>query len=66
MRAGTALIARGEFSIVVAALGATLVDGAELGALAAGYVLVTAVVGPLAAKYSDRIPIPAFARPATV
>lgn len=50
LRAGTALIARGEFSIVIAALGADLADGPELGALAAGYVLVTAVVGPLAAK----------------
>ena len=65
LRAGTALIARGEFSIVVAALGATLIDGEELGALAAGYVLVTALVGPLAAKFSDRIPVPAFVRPAT-
>ena len=51
-RAGSTLIARGEFSIVIAALGADLADGPELGALAAGYVLVTAVVGPLAAKFS--------------
>jgi len=58
LRAGTVLIARGEFSIVIAALGAELADGAELGALAAGYVLVTAVVGPLAARFSDQIPIP--------
>ena len=46
MRAGTVLIARGEFSIVIAALGSSLVDGPDLGALAAGYVLITAVVGP--------------------
>lgn len=59
LRAGTALIARGEFSIVIAALGADLLDGPELGALAAGYVLVTAIVGPIAAKYADRIPLPA-------
>jgi monovalent cation:H+ antiporter-2, CPA2 family len=58
MRAGTVLIARGEFSIVIAALGAELVDGPELGALAAAYVLATAVIGPLAAKYADRIPVP--------
>ena len=58
LRAGTALIARGEFSIVIAALGADLLDGPELGALAAGYVLVTAIVGPIAAKFSDRIPLP--------
>ena len=58
LRAGTVLIARGEFSIVIAALGASLVDGPELGALAAGYVLITAIVGPLAAKFSDRIALP--------
>jgi CPA2 family monovalent cation:H+ antiporter-2 len=58
MRAGMTLIARGEFSIVIAALGAGLVDGPELGALAAGYVLITAILGPLAAKFADRIPSP--------
>ena len=58
LRAGTVLMARGEFSIVIAALGASLVDGPELGALAAGYVLITAIVGPLAAKFSDRLPLP--------
>jgi len=57
LRAGTALIARGEFSIVIASLGATADDGAELGALAAAYVLLTAILGPLAAKYADRIPL---------
>ena len=55
LRAGTVLIARGEFSIVIAALGAAAADGAELGALAAGYVLMTAIAGPLIAKYSDRV-----------
>jgi CPA2 family monovalent cation:H+ antiporter-2 len=59
MRTGTVLIARGEFSIVIAALGSELVDGPELGALAAAYVLLTAIVGPLAARYADHIPIPA-------
>jgi K+:H+ antiporter subunit KhtU len=58
LRAGTVLIARGEFSIVIAALGAGLVDGPELGALAAGYVLLTAMVGPVVSKFSDRIPLP--------
>jgi monovalent cation:H+ antiporter-2, CPA2 family len=58
LRAGTVLMARGEFSIVIAALGASLVDGPELGALAAGYVLITAIIGPLAAKFSDQIPLP--------
>lgn len=55
-RAGAALIARGEFSIVIAALGAGGADAEELGALAAAYVLLTAVAGPLAAKYVDRLP----------
>jgi CPA2 family monovalent cation:H+ antiporter-2 len=54
-RAGTVLIARGEFSIVIAALGADLADGPELGALAAGYVLVTAVLGPLLTRFSDQL-----------
>ncbi|HEV8116170.1 MAG TPA: cation:proton antiporter [Acidimicrobiales bacterium] len=55
LRAGTVLIARGEFSVVIAALGAATADGAELGALAAAYVLMTAIAGPLAAKLSDRM-----------
>jgi CPA2 family monovalent cation:H+ antiporter-2 len=58
MRAGATLIARGEFSIVIAALGASLADGPELGALVAGYVLVTAIAAPFAAKYADRITMP--------
>ena len=52
------LIARGEFSIVIAALGSSLVNGPELGALAAGYVLLTAIIGPMAAKFADQIPLP--------
>ena len=50
-------MARGEFSIVIAALGVDLADGPELGALAAGYVLVTAIVGPVATRYADQIPL---------
>ncbi len=63
LRAGLALSARGEFSIVIAALGAGLADGVELGALAAGYVLITAVGGPLLARYADEIPLPSRLRP---
>ena len=55
VRVGTVLIARGEFSIVIAALGVGIADGAHLGALAAAFVLITALVGPLAAKYADRL-----------
>ena len=58
VRAGTVLIARGEFSIVIASLGVGTVDGSELGAFVAAYVLITAVFGPVATKYADRIPIP--------
>ena len=60
VRAGTVLIARGEFSIVIASLAVGTVDGGEVGAFVAAYVLITAVAGPLAAKYADRIPIPAL------
>ena len=58
MRAGTVLIARGEFSIVIASLAVGTVDSGEIGAFVAAYVLITAVAGPLAAKYADHIPIP--------
>lgn len=63
MRAGTVLMARGEFSIVIAALGSDLVDGPDLGALAASYVLITAVAGPLITKVADTIPVPARFQP---
>ena len=56
LRAGAALIARGEFSIVIASLGAGTAHGGDLGALAAAYVLLTAVAGPVVAKYADRLP----------
>jgi CPA2 family monovalent cation:H+ antiporter-2 len=49
LRAGAALIARGEFSIVIASLGATTAHSAELAAVAAAFVLLTALIGPLAA-----------------
>lgn len=53
-RAGATLLARGEFSVIIASLGSGLAKGEELGALAACYVLMTAVAGPLVAKYVDR------------
>ena len=53
LRAGSVLIARGEFSIVIASLGADLVDGPDLGALAAAFVLVTAIAGPLITRALD-------------
>lgn len=54
LRAGTALIARGEFSIVIAGLAAAA-GSAEIKPVATAYVLLLAVVGPLLAKYSDAI-----------
>jgi CPA2 family monovalent cation:H+ antiporter-2 len=53
-RAGAALAARGEFSIVIASLGARLVDGGDLSSVSAAFVLVTAIVSPLLAKFVDR------------
>jgi CPA2 family monovalent cation:H+ antiporter-2 len=61
LRTGTTLAARGEFSIVVASLGATLADGDQLGAVAAGFVLLTALFGPLAARFAGRPAAPARA-----
>lgn len=55
LRAGATLIARGEFSIVIAALGAGTADASELAAVAAAYVLLTAIAGPFAAKYADAL-----------
>lgn len=49
LRAGAALVPRGEFSIIVAGLVATSVT-AELAPTAAAYVLVLAVLGPLAPR----------------
>ena len=45
LRAGMALVARGEFSIVIAGLGAGLEP--QLGPLSAAYVLFLAVLGPI-------------------
>jgi monovalent cation:H+ antiporter-2, CPA2 family len=48
LRAGMALVARGEFSIVIAGLGAGLEP--QLGPLSAAYVLFLAVLGPILAR----------------
>lgn len=61
-RAGAALIARGEFSIVIAGL--AVASGAvphELAALATAYVLIMAVMGPLAARFVEPV-VKAFRR----
>jgi len=45
LRAGMALVARGEFSIVIAGLGAGIEP--QLGPLSAAYVLFLAIIGPI-------------------
>jgi monovalent cation:H+ antiporter-2, CPA2 family len=55
IRAGTALIARGEFSIVIAGLGVAAGIEPALGALAAAYVLLLAIAGPLITRFADDI-----------
>jgi monovalent cation:H+ antiporter-2, CPA2 family len=52
LRAGTALVARGEFSIVIAGLAVTA-GLTELGPVATGYVLVLAIGGPVLARFAD-------------
>jgi CPA2 family monovalent cation:H+ antiporter-2 len=52
-RAGLALVARGEFSVIIAGLAAGVAGAEDLAALAAAYVLIMAIVGPLAAKIVD-------------
>lgn len=49
-RAGAALVARGEFSIVIAGLGVSAGVADDLGAIAAGYILVMATTGPILAR----------------
>lgn len=55
LRAGGVLVARGEFSIVIAGLGVSAGVEPELGELAAGYVLLTALTGPTLARYADHL-----------
>jgi CPA2 family monovalent cation:H+ antiporter-2 len=56
LRAGGALVAHGEFSIVIAGLGSGLTP--ELGPLAAAYVLILAVAGPVIARLMKSTPAP--------
>lgn len=50
LRAGAALVARGEFSIVIAGLGVGAGIEPRLGPLSAAYVLFLAVLGPILAR----------------
>lgn len=55
LRAGTALVARGEFSIVIAGLAVAAGADSSLGSLAAAYVLILAIAGPLLARAAEPI-----------
>ncbi|MFC9129435.1 cation:proton antiporter [Streptomyces sp. NPDC057099] len=54
-RAGGALVARGEFSIVIAGLAVAAGIEPSLGPLATAYVLILVVLGPLTARYTEPV-----------
>jgi monovalent cation:H+ antiporter-2, CPA2 family len=54
VRAGTALTARGEFSIVIAGL-AVSAGYTEIGPLASAYVVMLGILGPLLARFADTL-----------
>jgi CPA2 family monovalent cation:H+ antiporter-2 len=57
-RAAAALVARGEFSIIIAGIGVAAGSEADLGPLAAAYVLILALAGPIIARsYGWLVPI---------
>ena len=58
LRAGTALIARGEFSLIIIGLIGPSI--AEVAALATAYVFIMAIAGPVLARYTGG-PLPASA-----
>lgn len=53
-RAGAVLVIRGEFSLII--IGLAGVAQGRLGGVVAAYVIVLAVVGPVLARYADRVP----------
>jgi len=55
LRAGAALVARGEFSIVIAGLGMSAGVEPQLGSVSAAYVLFLAVLGPILARTIEPI-----------
>nr|WP_238345518.1 cation:proton antiporter [Actinopolymorpha cephalotaxi] len=54
-RAGGTLVARGEFSIVIAGIAVTAGVQPELGPLATAYVLLLVIAGPLTARYVEPV-----------
>lgn len=57
-RTGLSLIARGEFSIVIAGLGVAAGAESDLGPLSAAYVLMLALTGSVLMRFADKIPVP--------
>jgi CPA2 family monovalent cation:H+ antiporter-2 len=55
MRAGSVLVARGEFSIVIAGLALAAGVEPDLVPLAGAYVLILAVTGPILTRFADRL-----------
>ncbi|GAA2383985.1 cation:proton antiporter [Dactylosporangium salmoneum] len=53
IRAGAALLPRGEFNIVIAGLAVAAGTNEKLGPLAAAYVLILAIAGPIAARAAE-------------
>ncbi|HET9519342.1 MAG TPA: cation:proton antiporter, partial [Actinoplanes sp.] len=53
LRAGLALMPRGEFSVVIAGLAVASGVDPRLGPLATAYVLITVVTGPILARLPD-------------
>lgn len=58
-RSGAALVARGEFSIVIAGIAASDGVDADLRTLAVGYVLLLALAGPILMRYAGVLARPA-------
>ncbi|CAN5898440.1 cation:proton antiporter [soil metagenome] len=54
LRAGTVLIARGEFSVVIAEIGVVAGVNPALGPIAVAYVLLLAFAGPIITRVVDR------------
>jgi len=62
LRAGAALVARGEFSIVIAGLGIAAGLEPQLGSLSAAYVLFLAILGPILTRYIESVTDPILNR----
>ena len=61
-RTGGALVARGEFSIVIAGLAVSAGIEPSLGPLATAYVLILVVLGPLTARFTEPLASRLFRR----